>query len=353
MSETGSILHNTATRLFQSAFTPAQRAQAAAGEWPAAQWAQLEEMGLPTALVPEARGGYGLEPAEALSLLRLAGFHALPLPLAETMLAHWLAALSGLTATAGPMSFAATLAEDALRLEQHSQGWRVSGTLHRVPWGRQAAVVLVQVAHGEASYLCRLTPAHFEIGHDTNLAGEARDSLRVDAVLEAGEVAPAPAGIDRIGLTAIGAGVRCLAIAGATDRVLQMSVAYANERRQFGRPIGKFQAVQQNLAVLAAQAAAAGAAADLAAEAIDTPPRLLPIAAAKVRAAEAAGAAASIAHQVHGAIGFTEEHSLHLFTKRLWAWRDEFGSESHWSRLVGRQAAAAGADDLWALIASV
>jgi alkylation response protein AidB-like acyl-CoA dehydrogenase len=130
-----------------------------------------------------------------------------------------------------------------------------------------------------------------------------------------------------------------------------MTVTYANERVQFGRPIGKQQAVQQMLAILAGQVAACGGAADIAGTAFDTLD-LMAIAAAKVRAGEAVSIAAPIAHQVHGAIGFTEEHRLHFFTRRLWAWRDEFGSERHWSAILGRHAISAGSDGLWPLVTS-
>jgi len=108
--------------------------------------------------------------------------------------------------------------------------------------------------------------------------------------------------------------------------------------------------VQQNLAVLAGQTAAAVAAADLAAEAVADGVRLLPIAAGKARAGEAAGIGASIAHQVHGAIGFTFEHNLHFLTRRLWSWRDEFGKDAEWNRTLGQHMAKAGADQLWSEI---
>jgi alkylation response protein AidB-like acyl-CoA dehydrogenase len=144
--------------------------------------------------------------------------------------------------------------------------------------------------------------------------------------------------------------MRSLQMAGALAHITAISVQYAQDRVQFGRPIGKFQAVQQNLAVLAGQTAAASAAADLAAEAVADGIRMLPIAAAKSRTGEAAGQGAAIAHQVHGAIGFTYEHTLHFFTKRLWSWRDEFGNEAEWNLHVGRHMAKAGADRLWAEI---
>jgi len=124
-------------------------------------------------------------------------------------------------------------------------------------------------------------------------------------------------------------------------------VRYASERVQFGRPIGRFQAVQQNLAVLAGQAAAATAAAEAAIEATAQGFASHAIAAAKIRAGEAASLGAAIAHQVHGAIGFTQEYPLNRLTRRLWSWRDEFGNETHWARVLGGAVAAAGAERLW------
>jgi acyl-CoA dehydrogenase len=113
--------------------------------------------------------------------------------------------------------------------------------------------------------------------------------------------------------------------------------------------IAKFQAIQQQLALLAEQAAAASVAVESAAIAVaaDRPSSALAVAAVKIRTGEAAGKVAEIAHQVHGAIGFTHEHRL---TRRLWSWRDEFGNESHWSRELGRAVMAAGADALWPTI---
>ena len=141
--------------------------------------------------------------------------------------------------------------------------------------------------------------------------------------------------------------MRSLQIAGALEHMLGITLQYALDRKQFGKPIGKFQAVQQNLAVLASQTAAASAAADIAAEAVGNGITALPIAAAKLRCGEAAGMGANLSHAVHGAIGFTYEHSLHFFTKRLWSWRDEFGNEAEWGLMLGRHIAERGADRFW------
>ncbi|MGD9527915.1 MAG: acyl-CoA dehydrogenase family protein, partial [Pseudonocardia sp.] len=144
-------------------------------------------------------------------------------------------------------------------------------------------------------------------------------------------------------------------LAGAARGALAQSVRYAGERVQFGRPIGRFQAVQQQLAMAAGEVAAAGAAADAAAATADrdgfgTAATALAVAAAKARTSEAAGAVARIAHQVHGAIGFTREHDLRLLTTRLWAWREEDGSDAFWHAELGAWVLAAGPDGLWPLV---
>jgi acyl-CoA dehydrogenase len=140
-------------------------------------------------------------------------------------------------------------------------------------------------------------------------------------------------------------------ISGALEKILEQSVQFALDRVQFGRPIAKFQAVQHNLATLAGEVAAASAAADAAAEACARPDIAIgEIAIAKVRAGEAAGTGAAIAHQVHGAMGFTYEHSLHHATRRLWSWREEFGNEAVWAARLGRMVAERGADGLWPFI---
>ena len=160
-----------------------------------------------------------------------------------------------------------------------------------------------------------------------------------------------------------GAMIRSAQMAGALQSLLEQAVRYAGERIQFGRPIAKFQAIQQELARLAGHAAASGVAAEVAFQAADrasvgpgewrdqSDPSF-EIAVAKVRLGEAADMAPGIAHQVLGAIGFTYEHDLHFATRRLWSWRSEFGSENHWADLLGRKAIDLGPDGLWPFVTS-
>ena len=146
-------------------------------------------------------------------------------------------------------------------------------------------------------------------------------------------------------------------IVAALEAILDAAVSYANERVAFERPIAKFQAVQHNLARLAGETAVAMAAAGSAADAIANAANFddavfLEAAAAKIRVGEAAGEGAAIAHQVLGAIGFTKEHTLHRFTQRLWAWRDDFGSESVWAVRLGKLVAAKGTEALWPMLSA-
>lgn len=339
------MLRESARRLFQDHVTAAVLVAVERGEWPGALWQAIGAAGLPAALLPEAAGGYGVAIADALGLLREAGRVGLPVPLAETMLAGWLLAGAGLAVPEGPL---ALVAGPALKLQAGGAGWRLSGVASGVAWGRAAAAAVALVVAQDRTYVAVLRPPDWTLEPAANTAGEPRDRLRLHASLPSVAVAAAAPGIGLLQLRAAGAVTRSLMIAGALERVTEMAVQYAGQRCQFGKPIGRFQAVQQNLAVLATQAAAASAAADLGVQAFAQGLRLPAIAVAKSRAAEAAGIGAAIAHQIHGAIGFTHEHSLHFLTRRLWAWRDEYGGESEWNLLLGRHLAAGGADRLWA-----
>src|SRR4029079_4875808 len=189
----------------------------------------------------------------------------------------------------------------------------------------------VVARRGGEAFVALVDRAACAIHPRDNLAGEPRDAVVFDGVAP-GAVAPAPAELaDR--LLAMGAVARACQMAGALRGILARTVAYAGERVAFDRPLAKFQVIQHALARLAGETAialaASGSAADaLASDDADAEGLLLEVASAKIRAGEAAGAGAAIAHQVHGAIGFSTEHPLHLYTQRLWAWRDDFGSES-------------------------
>lgn len=275
---------------------------------------------------------------EACVILKACGRHAVPAPVAETIMSGALLSLAGLEPVEGPLTFTAP-ANVELTL---ADGGDVTGRAAHLPWGRTCShavlpmlgqIVVVQLGGAAQT--------------DRSIGREPRDShVFVSAT-------PVVSGaLDGDLIMACGALMRAAQMAGAIEAVLEMTVQYARERQQFGKPIGSFQAIQHQLAILAGHAAAATRAVDAAFERIaesgaDGEVMLFEAAVAKIRCGEAATAAASIAHQTHGAIGFTDEHRLHYFTRRLWSWRAEFGTAAWWSARLGRRVAKAGAEAFW------
>jgi acyl-CoA dehydrogenase len=151
---------------------------------------------------------------------------------------------------------------------------------------------------------------------------------------------------------ALAAAVTAARMAGAMERIQEITLDWASTRKQFGREIGKFQAIQHQIAVLAEEAMAARMAAQLA---LTGPPLAispLRAALAKMRAGEAAQTVAAIAHAVHGAIGVSQEHPLHHYTGALHRWRLAHGGESWWARRLGRWALTS-AEDMVSLARTV
>jgi len=348
------LVAEAAKRILDNVADPQSVNRAKDDAWKAPAWAALEEAGLTLAWVPEALGGAGAELADGFAVLREAGRCATALPLAETLLAGWVLAKAGIASPRGAMTCAPARESERLTL---SGNGTLSGILRSIPFARGAkhvAVLAGRQGGGEAVALVDASEVHISDG--SSIGGDPLNTLSFNAARPL-VVKDAPAGLDRQGLLLIGAAARAMQMAGALEAILDLAVSYANERVAFERPIGKFQAVQHNLARLAGETAAAVAAAGSAADAIAhastfDEPVFLETAAAKIRVGEAAAEGAAIAHQVLGAIGFTQEHTLHRFTRRLWAWRDDFGNESAWAVKLGNLVAAQGADGLWPMLAA-
>lgn len=347
-----------AQRIFADLADPQAVNRDASGAWKAPLWRALEEAGLTLAWVPEALGGAGARLAEGFEVLAAAGRYALAAPLAETLLAGWLLARGGLAAPAGMMSLAPAQPAEPIALDVEGT---LRGRARAVPFAPEAAhfAVLAQGANGVHVALVEARACKVDAGK--NLAGDSRGEVVFDGTKA---LMHAPADVDATALALIGCTARAVQSAGALAALLELALRYAGERVAFERPIGRFQAVQHNLARLAGEASAALAASASAADVIARAERIdegvfpfdegafLEVAAAKIRCAEAAHEGAAIAHQLFGALGYSQEHILHRFTLRLLAWRDDFGSESLWAAELGRRVAGRGADALWPLIAA-
>lgn len=337
MSEQRAMMAETLERLFRDA---APTVAAVADGWNEPLWRRIGEMGIPLLLAPEDVGGVGGDWDDALAVVEAVGRAQVALPVAEQLLAGWLLARAGRSAPDGVTTIAPRL-DGAL--ERTAEGWRFSGVARHVPWGRHAVTVLAGLEAEGTPCLILLPPSAATVAEGVNLAGEPRDTLRWTGcpveVVEGME--------DALRLPAYGALLRAGQMAGALAAALERSVGYVQERQQFGKPIGKFQAVQQQLALLGGETAALACAVRAAFRAADRGFPAFEIAAAKLRANMAADLGASIAHQVHGAIGFTREYDLRHATQRLWSWRSEFGNDRYWSEWLGGAVAARGADAFW------
>jgi acyl-CoA dehydrogenase len=314
-------------------------------------WNALETAGLTRTWITEALNGSGATLADGFEVVRIAGEFAISVPLAESLLGGWLLQQAGIPTPLGSGTVAPVDVRDRITAGANDA---LSGTARSVPFARDAAWIAVVGARDEHAFVGLFDRSLCRIQQHANLAGDARDTV---ALLDVVPSALAQAAIETDALLLIGAAVRSMQMAGALQAILDMSVAYANQRVAFEKPIGKFQAIQHSLAKLAGEAAAALAAAGSAADAIASAAQFdegifLEAASAKIRVGEAAAAGAAIAHQVHGAIGFSQEHVLHRYTRRLWAWRDDFGGESYWAARLGRMVAGNGADALWPMLAA-
>lgn len=338
------MFEDSINRILSDQVTTAVLQGAEAGQWQSELFRLLDEGGFTRALAPESAGGVGAGWNDVFPLVFASGRHALPLPLPDSLAACWILQQSGLTAEPGALGLGEAAPDAALTRD--GTGWRFSGTLPQVAWARGLDHIVTCATVGGMPHIVLLSRAAAQCGADQNTAREARDRLSFTA---ARAVAAAPwsgaTAVDPVRLA--GALVRAGQLAGAMEGVVALSVRYANDRVQFGKPIGKFQAIQQQLAVLASQCASVTAAAEYAFAMADQGDALFAVTCAKQRGGEVAGNAAAIAHAVHGAIGFTYEHTLHYLTRRLWAWRSEFGTHGWWAERLGREVCRTGGAALW------
>lgn len=287
-----------------------------AGESHDAVWQPIEEAGFLDLMLPEDQGGAALPLAELFPILECLGRHGMPLPVAQSIVAR--ALVAGRTPVpSGRLTL-------ALHLQRPDKGgWRCP----QVPGGRSASHVLVP--DGDALLLLDCASALREPvgdvrGQMADLSWQQAPSM---VRLESGGQDLAP----------FAAALMAAQLSGAMQRCFDMALEQCNTRVQFGKSIGKFQALQQQLSVMAEHVLAAAIAAEAAFRSVGHAPSALAAAVAKSRTSEAASVVASTVHAVHGAIGMTDEYALGLFTRRLHDWRLAYGAEHVWNLQIGAQ----------------
>ncbi len=346
------MIEQSAERLFSGNVDKALLERFEAGAFPQPLWNLVVESGFSVALASEAGGGIGQCWSDCYPILRGLGYWQVPLPLSETMIGAQLLSLAGIEIPDGPMTVIEQPMQPGLSVTGSGASLRLSGRATRVPWARHCGWAVVSLGATGIALVDLRDNARVSITPHADHARVPSDTLGFDgAAAVATAVAPLPALAAPV--WTLGAVARSMMMVGALEWLLAQSVQYANDRIQFGKPIGKNQAIQQQLALLAGDVAAARVAALVAGA--DAPSSTAPgcdstvfsAAVAKIRCAEAATRGTAISHQVHGAIGFTHEHMLHFATRRLWAWREEFGSDGWWAERLGRAMIDGGAAAFW------
>jgi acyl-CoA dehydrogenase len=332
-------MHNefrdTASRVFGDHVDAKVCEAAEAGQFPQRLWDAIVECGFGLVLVPESQGGIGAGLIEAASILEVAGEHAAPGPLLELILGNALLAAAGLKTSDEPIAVA------------FATGGATAGhamAMRNVAWAQTARHVLVVAPKDGAAQVAVLAPGAATIATELeDASGEpmARVQVPADAVWRP------LGGLDFDGWLRHAALLRGAQMAGAVRWSFNRTLEYTQERKQFGREIGKFQVVQQMAAELASSVIAAQAMLDAA---LDAPDDIALVSAARSRMGDTADTVFAIAHQVHGAIGFSYEYALHFRTRRLMAWRDQFGTVAYWRRILARGLAGRRADDIWPLL---
>ena len=353
MSDVDPLLINATTKIFEDLSDPKTINASKTDSWRNQLWSALEEAGLTLAWISDTYGGSGATIADGFSILEVSGKFAAPIPLGETLLAGWLLSKGGIDSPKGMMTVAPTRPRDRIKFNPDNT---LTGQVFGIPFASISENIAV-IAHGsDGLYVALVASKDCIVTHNSGLSGDGRDTitLKHTPTLASNKL---PDDFSPQALSLMGATVRAIQISGALQSILTLATDYAQERVAFEKTISKFQAVQHNLAKLASETAVAIAAAGSAADTLNdievfNESVFFETASAKIRVGEAVGEGAAIAHQVHGAIGFTEEHILHRFTQRLWDWRDDFGSESEWAVQLGEMVAKKGADGLWPLLTS-
>lgn len=314
------------------------------GKWSPKVWNLFVKNGIPIVAISEDNDGAGGDLDDLLNIVRLTGKYAAPIPFAETTLANYVLERANLQVVEGLTTYMLS-ADQAYTLADG----KLTGTAVHVPWARHAQRFVTLAMGADGTHLIEIELSKASITQGANLASEPRDTVAFQDAPVAQVSTPLSPDELRM-MTTLETAFRLALMTGAIDKINDLTIQYTKEREQFGRPIHRFQLVQQHIVHLAGETAIALAAFHNVTNALVRNTYSNEVAYARLRLEEAIQTVATIAHQVHAAIGTTHEHSLHQYTRRLWSWRDEGTSAAYWADIVATQLLEQSGDSLWAYI---
>ena len=312
------------------------------GKWASELWSILQNNEMLNVAVADQHGGADGDVDDLFSLYRLIGKYAVPVPFVEHTLANYLLEFVGLT----PSMKNNTVIMDELQALDVKETL-VSGSLNNVPWARHVEELVTLAKSENELYVVKLSLINSSIVPQTNLAAEPRDHVTVKEQPIIEQVLIKEDQLIKMKKLITAANVATMS--GAIEKAYRLTIRYSKEREQFGRPIHRFQLVQQHIALLAGEAALTEASFDNMLKALAEDRENNEVAFARLRIDESSKLVATSAHQVHAAIGVTHEHSLHHYTRRLWAWRDEGDTALYWKQELSKKLLQS-TGDLWSFM---
>lgn len=322
------------------------------GIFPHKLWSVVEELGLASIALPESHGGVGGDYLDAYQVVRLFGKYAAPIPFVETVLSKWLLAEYNFSNIQNEIYTISLNKPHSLIVKEEGKRLVISGTIKNVPWARVATNIVVCATKNNQTVLGVIPKKDATIECGKNIAGEYSEDVMFDGV----EVKHSyfreidyPILLEK--MMQLGALATSAKMIGAMETIMQMCLQYVKEREQFGRPIYKFQAIQHQLANLSGYVLSATTIVNTAINLLNKKPENIKfeLASTKLRVNKLSYQVSELAHQIHGAIGVTYEHKLHQYTRRLWAWREQYGNEAYWEGKLSQQISEY-TQDIWSFM---
>jgi acyl-CoA dehydrogenase len=300
-------------------------------------WNDIEEQGLSRIIVKEKFNGSGLPFSFILPLIKMSNNFGTPLPFSETILSNYLLSESDINPPNGIVTFAT----DGVDINITNN--KISGNLRSIPFLNLTDKIILITEIKNIKNIILLHNTSEKLEPKKNFLADPRFDLQIKNC-EIIDIKPLNSKID---FNHLGALMRSAQMIGSMEKALDLSIDYCSQRKQFGRTLSKFQAIQHQISEMAVELSASSAALSAVGNIDEANKNIQDIAILKIRAGIAAGKIIAISHQVHGAIGFTQEYELAYFTRNLNSWRNDFGNENFWETFLGKKFLENSNQNLW------